>query len=151
MAGPLVSSSSSPDDRVSIVCLYCNKPQDVGRRAMTVTCRFCNKSLRIEDVLIKQYEARRTIDTCGQVVVEKKGNVVADRIRCGGLVVRGKVKAEVTCRGTVLVGPEAEIRGDVDAPRLAVGSGAILNGRYRIGTPDADQTAADASGPPTAP
>lgn len=100
---------------------------------MTVTCKFCHKSLRIEDISIKQYEARRTIDTCGVVVVEKKGNVVADKIHCGAMIVRGKVKAAVNCRGTVLVGAEAEIRGDVSATALAVGSGAILNGYYKIG------------------
>jgi hypothetical protein len=33
----------------------------------------------------------------------------------------------------VLVGPEAEIRGDVSAPSLAVGAGAILEGKYNIG------------------
>jgi cytoskeletal protein CcmA (bactofilin family) len=66
------------------------------------------------------------------VTVEKKGNVITDKILCGGLIVRGKVKGNVTSRGPVLVGPEAEIKGDVTAPTLAVGSGAILDGRYDI-------------------
>ncbi|HEY0008603.1 MAG TPA: polymer-forming cytoskeletal protein [Tepidisphaeraceae bacterium] len=118
---------------MTIVCLYCAKSQEVSRRAMQITCKYCYKSLRIEDVVIKQYEARRGIDTCGVVVVEKKGNVVADRILCGGLIVRGKVKSTVTSRGTVLVGPEADLIGDVTAPALAVGAGAVLNGNYRIG------------------
>lgn len=118
---------------MSITCLYCNKPQEVSRRAMQITCKHCYKSLRIEDVLIKAYEARRTIDTCGMVVVEKRGNVVADKIHCGGLIVRGKVKSAVHSRGPVLIGPEADLIGDVTAPTLAVGSGAVLNGFYRVG------------------
>ena len=124
---------------MTIVCLYCNKAQEVSRRAMQITCKHCYKSLRVEDVLIKQYEARRTIETCGVVVVEKRGNVVADKIHCGGLIVRGKVKAAVSSRGTVLVGPEADLIGDVSAPSLAVGAGAVLNGFYRI---DPNETAA---------
>lgn len=126
----------SPEDRITIVCLYCEKPQEVGRRAMTVTCRFCNKSLRIEDIRIKEYQARRLIDTCGVVTVEKKGQAIVDKIHCGGLIVRGKVKGAIVSRGPVLVGPEAEIRGDVKAPTLAVGAGAILEGKYEIGHHD---------------
>ena len=33
----------------------------------------------------------------------------------------------------MLVGPEAEIKGDVTAPSLAVGAGAVLEGKYAIG------------------
>ena len=103
---------------------------------MTVTCKYCNKSLRIEDIRIKDYQARRTIDTCGVVTIEKKGHAVVDRIHCGGMIVRGKVKGTIQSRGPVLVGPEAEIRGDVTAPKLAVGAGAILDGKYEIGERD---------------
>lgn len=122
-----------PDDRLSIVCLHCNKAQDVGRKAMSVTCKFCHKSLKLEDIRIKEYQARRTIETVGTVTIEKKGNVISDKIQCGGLVVRGKVKGHIHSRGPVLVGPEAEIKGDVKAPTIAVGAGAILEGNYAIG------------------
>jgi hypothetical protein len=121
------------EDRQTIVCLYCNKPQEVGRKAMTVTCRFCSKSLRLEDLRIKEYQARRVLDTCGIITVEKKGNVIAEKINCGGLIVRGKIKGDVISRGPVLIGPEADLRGDVKAPSLAVGLGASLEGRYEIG------------------
>ena len=52
----------TPDDRVTITCLYCEKPQDVGRRAMSVTCKYCNKSLKLEDIRLKDYTARRSIE-----------------------------------------------------------------------------------------
>jgi hypothetical protein len=124
----------TPDDRSTIVCLYCDKPQEVGRRALSITCKYCNKALKLEDIRITQYQARRTIDTCGVVTIEKKGQIVADKVHCGGLIVRGKLKGQVISRGPVLVGPEAEIKGDVTAPTLAVGAGAILEGRYLIGS-----------------
>src|SRR3954471_179321 len=123
----------SPDDKQVIVCLFCFKPQEGGRRTMSMTCKFCHKSLKLEDVRLDKYEARRAIETVGMVTVEKKGNVVTDRINCGGLIVRGKVKGTITSRGPVLVGPEAEIKGDVTAPSLAVGAGAVLEGKYAIG------------------
>jgi hypothetical protein len=133
MALPDHNVNPTGDDRTTVVCLYCNRAQDVGRKAISVTCKFCHKSLRLEDLRFKEYQARRVIDTCGIVTVEKKGNVVADKINCGGLIVRGKVKGSVVSRGPVLVGPEAEIKGDVTAPSLAVGAGAILDGYYEIG------------------
>ena len=120
-------------DAVTIACLHCGKPQEVARKAQTVTCKHCYKRLELQDQLISRYEARRAIETTGIVTVEKKGNVIADRIHCGGLIVRGKVKAEVTSRGPVLVGPEADLIGDVTAPTMAVGAGAVLQGHYQVG------------------
>jgi len=138
MAIPLEPIADSPagDDRASIVCLHCGQSQPVARKALSIVCRFCHKSLRLEDMPIKDYQARRSVETCGVVTVEKKGQIVADRVLCGGMVVRGKVKGTVKSAGPILVGPDAEIKGDVTAPSLAVGAGAILEGRYRIGYPN---------------
>ncbi len=121
------------DDRVTIVCLHCGKAQEVGRKAMTITCKFCSKSLRLEDMRFAGYEARRVVETTGIITVEKKGNVVADRVHCGGLIVRGKIRGAILSRGPVLVGPEAEIKGGVTAPSIAIGAGAVLDGQYSIG------------------
>jgi hypothetical protein len=126
-------SVPTPDDRTAINCLYCGKPNEIGRKAMSVTCKFCHKPLKLEDVSFKTYEARRSVETCGIVTIEKKGNVVSDKVLCGGAVVRGKLKGNITSRGPVLVGPEAEIKGNVTAPTLAIGAGAILDGHYEIG------------------
>lgn len=123
-----------PQDRMTVLCLHCNKPLEVGARTLSVTCKYCHKPLKLENVRVDKYEARRVIETCGTVVVEKRGNVVADRIHCsGGVVVRGRLKGNITSGGAVLIGPEAEVKGDVTAPSLAVGAGAILEGNYRIG------------------
>jgi hypothetical protein len=135
MALPLEPIHSAADDQSIVHCLYCGQDQPVARKAMSAVCKFCHKSLRLEDMPIKDYQARRAVETCGVVTVEKKGQVVADRVLCGGLVVRGKIKATIKSSGPVLVGPEAEIKGDVTAPKLAVGAGAILEGKYRIGYP----------------
>ena len=71
---------------------------------------------------------------CGVVTVEKKGNVIADRILCGGLIVRGKVKGDITEKAADPCWlARAEIKGDVIAPTMAVGAGAILEGDYRVG------------------
>lgn len=151
------SSRSAATDTVTIVCLHCGKAQDVGRRAQTVTCKHCYKRLELQDLVFSRYEARRAIETTGVVTVERKGQVVVDRIHCGGLIVRGRVKGEVTSRGPVLVGPEADLIGDVVAPTLAVGAGAVLEGWYRVGQtksatpPDVDPAAATPAEKPVLP
>lgn len=122
-----------PEDRLTIECLHCGKPQEIGRKVLSMTCKFCHKSLKLEDIRCQKYEARRSIETLGIVTIEKKGNVISDKVLCGGLIVRGKLKGHIHSRGPVLVGPEAEIKGDVKAPTIAVGAGAILEGNYAIG------------------
>ena len=141
---PPAEANFPSDDKATIVCLHCGKSQEVGRKAMTITCKFCSKSLRLEDIRFKEYQARRVIETCGIITVEKKGNVIADRVTCGGLIVRGKLRGDILSRGPVLVSPEAEIKGDITAPTLAVGAGAVLEGRYEIG-----QRTNGNGGPPT--
>ena len=122
-------------DMQHIACYHCGGLQEVGRRAQTVTCRKCSKPLQIADVKIKAYDARRKVQTTGSVVVEKKGQIMADSVECGGLVVRGQVKAKngLTVRGTVLIGAESTVTGNLAAHRLAVGAGATLQGFYCIG------------------
>jgi hypothetical protein len=138
---PAPTPSRPPEDKQTILCLYCGKPQEVARRAMSVTCKFCHKPLKLEDIAIKQYEARRQIATCGVVTIEKKGSAVTDFIKCGGLIVRGKVKGKVESHGPVLIGPDAEVKGDVTAPAIAVGAGAVLEGQYAIGPKPGDNPA----------
>jgi hypothetical protein len=122
-----------PSDRIAITCFHCGKPQEVGRKAMSVTCKFCSKSLKIENLKIKDYQARRVIETIGHVTVEPTGIVFCDRLQCDGLIVRGKLKGQVISRGPVTVAPEADLKGDVAAPSIQVGPGAILQGRFEIG------------------
>ena len=124
----------SPYDRQTILCLHCHQPMEIGTRAISGTCKHCGKPLRFEDIRITKYEPKkRAVETYGNIVVEKKGHCIAERIHCGGMIVRGKVNGHVTSLGPVLVGQKGEIRGDVTAPTLAVDAGAILEGHYRIG------------------
>jgi hypothetical protein len=147
-------SSAPSGDRTTIHCLYCHKPQEVSARAQSITCKFCYKRLNLKDEAVNKYEAKQRFETTGIVTVEKRGHiVVVDRIVCGGMIVRGKVKGTIKSSGPVLVGPEAEIKGDVTAPRLAVGAGAVLEGRYAIGVgnPGANEEADEVQHTPAEP
>jgi len=132
MASPKLAFTPG-DDLRTITCLFCQKQQEVSRRAMSITCKHCHKPLKLEDISITKYEGRRLVATCGVVAVEKNGNVIAEMIKCGGMVVRGRLKGAVESQGPVRIGPKAEVRGDVTAPALEVDAGAVLEGQYEIG------------------
>ena len=118
-----------------ILCYHCSHSQEVGRKAQTVTCQKCHKPLQVADLKVKAYDARRKIQTSGSLVVDKKGQIVADEVECGGAVVRGQIRTKhgMTVRGSMLVGPQAVINGDVAAQALAVGPGSTLEGFYIVG------------------
>jgi hypothetical protein len=115
-----------------VLCTYCGRPTEVARRAMSVFCPHCKKRLILEDFKIRSYYAVREFYTCGDIVVERKGHVVAP-IRVGNLTVKGKVQGDVTARGTVTIGKTGWFKGRLEAPHLHLETGAVLDGYLRIG------------------
>ncbi|MCP4592457.1 MAG: polymer-forming cytoskeletal protein [bacterium] len=121
------------------VCTHCAKACEVGGRAMSVVCPHCNHRLILEDFRITAYYGVREFATCGDILVEKNGHVAA-RITVGELVVNGEVQGNVIARGRVAVHRTGSLRGDIEAPRLRVESGARLDGFVRIGAPPGDDS-----------
>src|SRR3989304_5220708 len=115
-----------------VFCTHCAQVMEVAVRAMSVFCPHCNKRLILEDYKINSYYAVREFSTCGDVIVEKKGHVVAP-IKAGNLTVKGKVQGHVTARGHVEIKKTGWLKGDLEAPCLVVENGAVLDGFVRIG------------------
>lgn len=116
-----------------VLCTSCGEPNEVARRAMSVFCPHCQQRLILEDFKIKTYYAVRDFSTCGDIVVEKKGQVVAS-VRVGNLTVKGKVLGEVQAQGRVIINKTGSIIGDLEANTLELEKGAVLDGFVRIGT-----------------
>lgn len=113
-------------------CTHCGKPTDVARRAMSVFCPHCRQRLILEDFKIQTYYAVRDFSTCGDIVVEKKGHVVAP-IKAHNLTVRGKVQGRVIARGRVLICKTASFKGDITAPVIEIEAGAAVDAFLNIG------------------
>jgi hypothetical protein len=126
----VVSGAASTLKPVS--CTYCGGRNDVSPRAMSVFCHHCRKRLILEDFKITSYYAVREFYTCGQVVVEKKGQVIAP-IRASSLTVRGKVQGRVDIGGPVRIDKTGQFKGEITAPSLHVESGAVVDAQVRIG------------------
>lgn len=123
-------------------CTYCGQSSEAGRRAMSVFCPHCKKRLILEDYKITSYYAVREFFTCGNVVVEKKGHVVAP-VRAGTLTVKGKLQGSVVIRGEVRLTKTGSVTGDIEAASLKIECGAELDGFLRIGVPAKNVVAAD--------
>ena len=128
---PLFSKHRSSADKRA-VCTHCGEQCEVGHRAMSVVCAHCNRRLILEDFRIISYYGVREFATCGDILVEKSGHVAA-RITVGNLIVNGEVRGDVVARGRVAIHKTGSLRGNIQAPRLRVESGAKLNGFVRIG------------------
>ncbi len=115
-----------------VTCTNCGQHTKVARRAMSVFCPHCKQRLVLEDFKIRSYYAVRDFSTCGDIVVERKGHVVAP-IKVGNLTVKGKVQGRVTARGTVNIRKTGSLKGDLEAPSLLIEGGGVLQGFLRIG------------------
>jgi cytoskeletal protein CcmA (bactofilin family) len=101
---------------------------------MSVFCPLCKKRLVLEDFKIDSYYAVREFFTCGEIVVEKKGHVVAS-IRGGALTVKGKVQGHAAVRGVVQIRKTGQFRGELQAPSLVIEEGAVFDAVVSIGVP----------------
>jgi DNA-directed RNA polymerase subunit RPC12/RpoP len=114
-----------------VPCTYCGAPIEVSQQAMSVFCPHCHKRVVCEDYCIKSYHAVRLFATCGDIVVEKKGHVVAP-VLANSLLVRGLVKGNVRAQSLVEIDQSGTIQGNVESPRLILRDGGKLIGECRI-------------------
>lgn len=126
-----MAKKTSAGQKKLVSCMFCGGPIEVSFRAMSVFCPHCNKRVVCEDYTIKSYRAVRRIATCGEVIVEKKGHVVAP-ITATALLIRGLVRGNVTAKRVIVIESTGVVQGDVEAPRLILEDGATINGRCTI-------------------
>ena len=117
-----------------VLCTHCAQPTDVPLRAMSIFCPHCRKRLILEDFRIETYYAVREFWTCGDILVERKGHVVAP-IKARNLTVKGKVQGAVIARGTVNIKKNGWFKGQIQAPSLSIETGGFLEGLVNIGPP----------------
>ncbi|MBL9032391.1 MAG: polymer-forming cytoskeletal protein [Phycisphaerae bacterium] len=111
----------------TIQCYHCRRRFEAPRRALSTSCPGCSKPLVVEDVVIKTAHSVRKIQTCGRLIVQKKGRVMAGIIEAhAGVEVEGILEGNVVSGGLVRIGPKAQWKGDCRAPRLAVELGACI-------------------------
>lgn len=120
-----------PLEARQVVCTNCAERSEASRRAMSVFCPHCHKRVILENYKIRSYHGVKEFSTCGEIVVEPGGHVVA-RIKASSLTIKGKVQGNVNVRGQVAVRKKGSLQGDVEAPSLLVEKGGKFTGFVRI-------------------
>ena len=115
-------------------CYLCGHAFEVSAKAMTSSCPQCHKGLRVEDVVVKNVQAVRKLQTCGKLTIERKGRVIASLVEAqGGVDCKGALEGRVVTGGSVRIGKTAEWKGDCQAASLRVEAGAkILGGHFDV-------------------
>ncbi len=126
-----MAKKTAKTDFKTVPCTFCGKPIQVSHQTMSIFCPHCHKRVVCEDYCIKNYHAVRMMATCGNVVVERKGHVVAP-IQANALTVRGLVKGDVKVQSVVEVEATGTIQGNVEAPRLVLHDGGRVIGICKI-------------------
>lgn len=117
---------------------------------MSTSCPKCYKGLVIEDVVIKTAHAVRKVQTCGKVLVEAKGRLIATSVEAAqGVEVQGVLEGNVVSGGPVRIGPGAQWKGDLKAPSLRVELGARIARGYFV-IPDDSLAPKEDADPPVA-
>ncbi|MDG2147987.1 MAG: polymer-forming cytoskeletal protein [Planctomycetota bacterium] len=117
----------------SVRCYHCDHPFDVGARAASTNCPGCNQRVVVEDVVIKKLMPVSRVQTCGRLVIEKKGTVIAEVVQAqGGVEVMGSLDARVESGGPVVIGASARWKGDCRAPTMAIRRGARIEGEFEV-------------------
>jgi hypothetical protein len=98
---------------------------------MTTSCPGCNKPVLVDDVVVNKLEAVRKIQTCGRVVVQKKGRIHAQLVEAHeGVDVEGIMEANVLSGGPVRISAKAHWKGDCQAPAVAIELGCQIAGGF---------------------
>jgi len=116
-----------------VYCYLCGHPIQVGGRTMSTSCPGCNKPVIVEDIVVKDYRGVVKLETCGKLIVKRRGRVSAQQrvVAHEGIEVEGVLHCkQALTAGKVWIGPKAEWRGDLQAPTLIVEEGAKLERGY---------------------
>lgn len=115
----------------SVECYHCLKTFDVPRRAVSLSCPHCYKRVTLDDLVVKDVCWSTKLQTCGRLIVHRKGSLVASVIEAReGVEILGHVEGTILSGGPVLIGPRARVKGDVTAPSIWVEPGATIEGGY---------------------
>lgn len=117
----------------TVQCYHCENRFDVSAKAMTVSCPACNRPLMVEDVVIKTAHAVRKLQTCGRIVIQRRGRVMADLVvGQEAIEVMGILETKQAKAGAVYIRPKARWRGDCHARSVVIEAGARVTDGYFV-------------------
>jgi cytoskeletal protein CcmA (bactofilin family) len=103
--------------------------QNPARRGSTLVIR---GEITAQEALTIAGQVDGTIDVAGHIVTVEQGALVAADISAAAIVVCGKVQGALAAATRIHLHASAEVKGDLNAPRLAVEDGAVIQGSIHV-------------------
>lgn len=108
---------------------------------MTSSCPKCNKAIKVEDIVVKSYLGVINLQTCGKIMITKRGRLNARLVQAGeGVFCEGVVQGSIETNGPTSMGPKSQWKGGhLRCPRLYIQEGAQLTGDVSVPCDEAIQ------------
>ncbi len=103
--------------------------QNPARRGSTLVIR---GEITAQEALTIAGQVDGTIDVAGHIVTVEQGAFVAADISAAAIVVCGKVDGTLAAATRIHLHAGAEVKGDLNTPRLAVEDGAVVQGKVLV-------------------
>lgn len=128
----------------TVLCVSCRGLFRVPEKATILTCPNCHRRVRVDDVVVDEEQHTRRLETCGRIIVRRRGRVFADVVCAAlGIDVLGELHAQSVTTSRAYIGPRAVWTGDCVASAIVIETGAqIRGGKFRIVKPVASAEAA---------
>ena len=112
----------------------CGHLFEVGASAQSTSCPSCYKPVIVSDIIVNAFKAVTKVQTCGRIVIQKKGRVIAELVVANsGIEVDGIIDAKrVYSAGTVSIGAKAQWKGECHAPAVQIAEGATIANSYFV-------------------
>jgi hypothetical protein len=139
---------STPSVR-TVQCYFCHRHFDVPAKAMSLSCPWCYRRVRLDDIVVKGECFAKALQTCGRIVVQPKGHVVASLIEGRmGVEVFGSVDGPTRSGIRMFIASGGRVRGNISAPGIYIEpGGTVAGGLMRIGVESDAAMAPMAAGP----
>ena len=103
--------------------------QNAARKGSTLVIR---GEITAQEALTIAGQVDGTIDVAGHIVTVEQGALVAADISAAAIVVCGKVQGTLAAATRIHRQSGAEVKGDLNAPKLAVEDGAVVQGKVQV-------------------
>ena len=123
--GSIMARAAGPK---RVQCYHCGHRFEVSARAQSTSCPNCNKALLVSDIILSKYDAVKAKQTCGKIVIKKKGRLIAELVEANeGIECEGILEAKRVISGkTVLLKKKCSFQGHLQAPACVVELGATI-------------------------
>ncbi|MEM1212549.1 MAG: polymer-forming cytoskeletal protein [Planctomycetota bacterium] len=135
-----------------VQCYHCGHRLEVSARAQSTSCPGCNKAIYVADLVLSKYDAVKSKQTCGKIIVKKKGRLIADLVEANeGIEVEGVLEAKQVISGQpVVIKKKAVFQGHLQAPSCIMEEGATIKPSL-FDVPSDPKNLADLHDPPEPP